>query len=136
MTDKSGNIPRASRLLVFRSHNSQLHQHAAAAGIGTVVRRPPLLVHAGALAPQHTEPVTLGGPLCTPADQFAEQIPLPPLVDGDLVAVLHSGAYGLTYSPHQFLSHGSPTEVMVDGGQARIVRARGQAADALRGQMP
>lgn len=30
MTDKSGNIPRASRLLVFRSHNSQLHQHAAA----------------------------------------------------------------------------------------------------------
>ena len=113
-----------------------LHQHAAAAGIGTVVRRPPLLVHAGALLPPHTEPVTLGGPLCTPADQFAEQIPFAPLTDGDLVAVLHSGAYGLTYSPHQFLSHPSPAEVMVDGGQARIVRTRGLAADVLRGQTP
>ena len=30
MTDKSGTIPRGSRLLVFCSHTSQLHQHAAA----------------------------------------------------------------------------------------------------------
>ncbi len=113
-----------------------LHQHAAAAGVGTVVRRPPLLVHATALDAQQGEPVTLGGPLCTPADQFAEQIPFAPLAEGDLVAVLHSGAYGLTYSPTAFLSHPAPAEVMVDGDVARIVRMRPAAEDALRAQLP
>jgi diaminopimelate decarboxylase len=113
-----------------------LHQCAAAAGVGTVVRRPPLLVRATALRAAGTEPVSLGGPLCTPADQFAEELPLGQLQPGELLAVLHAGAYGLSYSPHGFLSHPTPAEVMVDGGSARLVRARGSAADALRGQTP
>lgn len=113
-----------------------LHQCAAAAGVGTVVRRPPLLVRAAALRAEGREPLSLGGPLCTPADQFAEELPLGPLPPGELLAVLHAGAYGLSYSPHGFLSHPTPAEVMVDGGSARLVRARGTAADALRGQTP
>ena len=113
-----------------------LHQCAAAAGVGTVVRRPPLLVRATALRAASGEPVALGGPLCTPADQFADDLPLGPLAPGELLAVLHAGAYGLSYSPHGFLSHPTPAEVMVDGGAARLVRARGDAADALRGQTP
>lgn len=111
-----------------------MHQAAAPAGLGSVLRRPPLLVAAepGNGTPR---PVTIGGPLCTPADQFCDQLELPPLARGDLVAVLHAGAYGLTYSPTRFLSHPSPAEVMVDGGEARIVRSRGAAADALRDQV-
>lgn len=111
-----------------------LHQHASAAGLGTVLRRPPLLVHAGRLHAAAREPVTLGGPLCTPADQFAEQFDLPPLADGDLLAILHAGAYGLTFSPHGFLSHPTPAEVLVENGRARVVRVRGEAGDVLRGQ--
>lgn len=113
-----------------------LHQHAAACGLGTVLKRPPLLVAATALRAPSTEPTTLGGPLCTPADQFAEQLLLPPLQPGDLVAVLHAGAYGLTFSPHGFLSHPTPAEVFVEGGAARLVRARGTPLDVLRGQQP
>lgn len=113
-----------------------LHHAAAAAGFGAIVRRPPLLVHAGALRADCADKVTLGGPLCTPADQLAAALPLPELRPGDLIAVLHAGAYGLTYSPSLFLSHPSPAEVMVDAGEARIVRARGRADDALRGQQP
>jgi diaminopimelate decarboxylase len=113
-----------------------LHQHAAACGFGTVLRRPPLLVHATSLQQARREPVSLGGPLCTPADQFAEQVLLPPLQPGDLVAVLHAGAYGLSFSPHGFLSHATPAEVLVDGGEARVVRTRGRPDDALRGQSP
>ncbi len=113
-----------------------MHHCAAAAGVGSVLRRPPLLVHAGKLRARQTEPVALGGPLCTPADQFADALPLPPLAAGDLVAVLHAGAYGRSYSPTAFLSHPSPAEVLVEGGRARIVRERGEPRDALRGQEP
>lgn len=113
-----------------------LHQHAAACGFGTVLRRPPLLVHATDLRAGDREMVSLGGPLCTPADQFAEQVGLPGLRQGDLVAVLNAGAYGLSFSPHGFLSHPTPAEVLVDRGEARVVRARGRPDDALRGQSP
>ncbi len=112
-----------------------LHHHAAATGLGTVLKRAPLLVRADAPFADG-EPVTLGGPLCTPADQFAEAAPVGPLQPGDAIAVLHAGAYGLTFSPHGFLSHAAPAEVLVDGGQARVVRERGGPRDALRGQLP
>jgi diaminopimelate decarboxylase len=32
---------------------------------------------------------------------------------GDLVAVFQSGAYGLSASPQAFLSHPSPSEILV-----------------------
>lgn len=116
-----------------------MHHAAAAAGLGTIVRRPPLLVVTEKLrgtTPQPITPqaITLGGPLCTPADQFAEQLPLPELQRGDLLAILNAGAYGLTYSPTGFLSHPTAAEVLVDAGEARVVRQRGTASDALRGQ--
>jgi diaminopimelate decarboxylase len=110
-----------------------LHHHAAATGFGTVLKRAALAVRAAAPG-EAGEPVTLGGPLCTPQDQFAEQAPLGPLQAGDVVAILHAGAYGLSFSPHGFLSHPTPAEVLVDGGEARVVRDRGDAADVLRGQ--
>ncbi|CAO4176695.1 hypothetical protein AFFFEF_02840 [Methylorubrum extorquens] len=65
------------------------------------------------------------GPLCTPLDMLARAAPLPSLTEGDLVAVLQSGAYGLTASPTGFLSHPVPAEVLVEGGQAAVIRARG-----------
>jgi diaminopimelate decarboxylase len=43
---------------------------------------------------------------------------LPEVSAGDLVAVLQSGAYGLTASPTGFLSHPLPAEILVDGGRA------------------
>jgi len=111
-----------------------LHHHAAAAGQGSVLRRPPLLVDAADPCAIGTTPVTLGGPLCTSADQFVDQAPLRPLAPGDVVAVLNAGAYGLTFSPHSFLGHPTPAEVIVDGAAARVVRDRGRAEDTLRGQ--
>jgi len=48
--------------------------------------------------------------------------------------VLAAGAYGLTCSPTGFLSHATPAEVLVENGEARVIRARGTDQDALRGQ--
>jgi diaminopimelate decarboxylase len=111
-----------------------LHHCGVAAGVGTVLRRPPLLVPATALRAPAVTSFAIGGPLCTPQDQFAEELQLPACGRGDLLAVLGAGAYGLTYSSTMFLSHPTPAEFAVERGAARVVRERGQPADALRGQ--
>jgi len=111
-----------------------LHHCGVAAGVGTVLRRPPLLVLATALRAPAKASFAIGGPLCTPQDQLAGELQLPDCGRGDLLAVLGAGAYGLTYSSTMFLSHPTPAEVAVERGAARVVRERGQPADALRGQ--
>ena len=40
---------------------------------------------------------------------------------GDRLAVLLSGAYGLTASPTRFISHPDPVELMLDGDSLRDV---------------
>jgi diaminopimelate decarboxylase len=110
-----------------------LHHCAAPLGLGAVLKRSPVLAHAGRLHGP-TVPQTLGGPLCTPLDQFAAQHELPEFAVGDVLAVLQAGAYGLSYSPSGFLSHATPAEVLVENGRARLIRDRGDARDVLRGQ--
>jgi diaminopimelate decarboxylase len=69
-------------------------------------------------------PTLVAGPLCTGLDVFAQRAPLPRPQVGDLIAVLDAGAYGFTESMPFFLSHPSPAEVAVSGGQARLIRPR------------
>lgn len=55
------------------------------------------------------------GPSCTPADLVGQKVKLPSdTVEGDIIVIEKSGAYGLTYSPHSFLSHTLPVEVGYD----------------------
>ena len=60
-----------------------------------------------------TEEVSVVGPLCTPLDILADRVMLPVCAPGDLIAVFQSGAYGYTASPHGFLSHPPPAQVLV-----------------------
>ena len=113
------------------------NHHAAASGLSSIIRRPFPIVHARAPWPeqvQANEDVTIGGPLCTPIDEFGSGLSLPPIATGDLIAILASGAYGLTFSLSSFLGHATPAEVLVKSGQANIVRERGGLEDILRGQ--
>jgi diaminopimelate decarboxylase len=59
------------------------------------------------------ETASVVGPLCTPLDLLADQMDLAQAGPGDLVAVLQSGAYGLSASPGAFLSHPAALEVLV-----------------------
>lgn len=111
-----------------------MHHCGAAAGLGAIVRRAYAIVRADAPRAHGDTPVTLGGPLCTPADRFGRDLPLPPLRPGDLIAVLNTGAYGLSFSPLAFLGHPSPAEVVCDDGDAQLARERGAPEDVLRGQ--
>ena len=59
------------------------------------------------------EMVSVVGPLCTPLDILASDVLLPTLLPGDHIAVLNSGAYGCSASPHGFLSHPPPVEILL-----------------------
>ncbi|MEE2888031.1 MAG: diaminopimelate decarboxylase [Planctomycetota bacterium] len=111
-----------------------MHHHGAAAGVGAVLRRPfPIVLARDPLA-VGGEAVTLCGPLCTPMDNFVDDLAMPELQPGDLVAVLCSGAYGLCFSQAAFNGHPTPAEVLVDRDSVSLVRAAGRAQDTLRGQ--
>ncbi|MEO5493693.1 MAG: pyridoxal-dependent decarboxylase, exosortase A system-associated [Sphingomonas sp.] len=88
------------------------HQLAATGNLGTVVRRNYPVAVATATPGAATETVSVVGPLCTPLDRLADQIELPAARPGDVIAVFMAGAYGLSASPHDFLGHPKPTEIL------------------------
>lgn len=98
---------------VFLVTDGGMHHHLAASGnFGqSLVRRPMPLTVANRLGGP-VEKVHVVGPLCTPLDSFGF-VDLPEAQEGDLVAVLNSGAYGFSASPQLFLSHPAPKEIIV-----------------------
>jgi diaminopimelate decarboxylase len=117
---------KTSRGQRFVVTDGGMHHHLAASGnLGQVVKRDyPILAATRLSDPDHT-PATLVGPLCTPLDTLGRQTRLPALARGDLVAVLQSGAYGLSASPVGFLSHPMAAEVLVRAGTATLIRPGG-----------
>jgi len=112
---------KVSRGRMFVIVDGGMHQHlVAAGGMGAVVRRNFPLV---ALSPRpgDLETVDIAGPLCHPLDRLAIACSLPPLEEGDLIAVLQSGAYGFTASPRDFLSHPHAAEVWLRQGRIQLM---------------
>lgn len=117
---------KTSRGQRFVIGDGGMHHHLAASGnLGQVIKRDYPIVAATRLADLMRTPATVVGPLCTPLDTLGRQTVLPDVAGGDLVAVLQSGAYGLSASPVGFLSHPMPAEVLVGGGQATLIRPAG-----------
>lgn len=71
------------------------------------------------------------GPLCETGDFLAQDRMLPPLARGDLLAVFTAGAYGMSMAS-RYNSHPLPAEVLVDGSQVRIIRARESYDDLVQ----
>lgn len=110
------------------------HQHMAAVGLGSFVKRNFPMCLANRLDEEPDGVWHVAGPLCTPNDILGKAIAMPAPRAGDLIGVLRSGAYGPTASPVLFLGHGYPAEVLVHRGRAHLVRFRDGAEDVLRGQ--
>jgi diaminopimelate decarboxylase len=105
---------KLSRGQIFLITDGGLHHHLAASGnFGQVIRKNYPVVIANRVHSSSSEPASVVGPLCTPLDLLADRMDLGHAQEGDLVAVLQSGAYGLTASPTAFLSHPAPTEVLL-----------------------
>lgn len=63
------------------------------------------------------------GPICESGDYFAKDRPLPKVGEGDYLALLSAGAYGSVMGSN-YNSRALPTEVLVNGKQAAVVRER------------
>jgi diaminopimelate decarboxylase len=89
------------------------HMLAASGNFGQLLRRNYPVAAAGAFGASPGDPVTIVGCLCTPLDMLADDVALPPLAIGDLIAIFCAGAYGLSASPQAFLSQPAARERLV-----------------------
>ncbi|MGH8606524.1 MAG: pyridoxal-dependent decarboxylase, exosortase A system-associated [Gammaproteobacteria bacterium] len=105
---------KLSRGQVFLVTDGGLHHHLAASGnFGQVIRKNYPVLIGNKVQGTEREVVSVVGPLCTPLDLLADKMEMAKAEVGDVVVVLQSGAYGLSASPTQFLSHPPPLEVLV-----------------------
>ncbi len=94
----------------------------------------------GTTSESDREEVAVGGPLCESGDIFTQtdggfvaSRPLPPAQVGDLLVIEIAGAYGFVMASN-YNSKPLPAEVLIDGGQSRLVRARQTPEDLVRGE--
>ena len=71
------------------------------------------------------------GPVCESTDTFARDRQLPPVEVGDLIVVRDVGAYGAVMGS-TYLRRPLPPEVLVDGGNWRVIRRRQTLDDMVR----
>jgi diaminopimelate decarboxylase len=73
------------------------------------------------------------GPICETGDFFARDRELPVTEEGDLLALLDAGAYGMVLASN-YNTRPRPAEVLVDGKSAKVIRRRETVADLLRAE--
>lgn len=79
------------------------------------------------------EPVTIAGKYCESGDLLIKDIALPPPESGDILAIPTSGAYNLAMSSN-YNQALKPAVVLVQAGQARLMRRRQTFEDLLIGE--
>jgi diaminopimelate decarboxylase len=82
---------------------------------------------------RRTELVDLVGPVCESSDVLARRRRLPVLESGDLFVLRTAGAYGMSMAS-QYNARPRPAEVLVEGAEFRVVRARETLEDLVRGE--
>lgn len=77
------------------------------------------------------ETVDVVGPICESGDFLARDRELPLVAEGELIAVLDAGAYGMALASN-YNSRTRPAEVLVDGKSVKLIRRRETAGDLMR----
>jgi diaminopimelate decarboxylase len=85
--------------------------------------------------------VVVGGPLCESGDIFTQEEggfvskrSLPVAAVGDLFVIERAGAYGFVMASN-YNSKPLPPEVLITGGQAKLIRSRQSLDDLIRGEI-
>lgn len=79
------------------------------------------------------ETVDVVGPVCETGDFLARDRELPVRQEGDLLALLDAGAYGMALASN-YNTRPRPAEVLIDGRTVKLVRRRESIADLLRAE--
>jgi diaminopimelate decarboxylase len=77
------------------------------------------------------ECVDVVGPVCESGDFFAQDRELPPANEGDLLALMSTGAYGFAMASN-YNSRPLPAEVLVQGDRFSLIRRRQTIEDLAR----
>jgi len=80
------------------------------------------------------EIVDVVGPICESGDFFARDRTLPAVNEGELLAILDAGAYGMALASN-YNTRGRAAEVLVDGKSTKLIRRRETIADQLRPEL-
>jgi diaminopimelate decarboxylase len=78
-----------------------------------------------------TEITDVVGPVCETGDFLARDRKLPVIEEGELLAVLDVGAYGMVLGSN-YNTRGRAAEVLADGARTRLIRKRETLQDQLR----
>jgi len=78
-----------------------------------------------------TEVTDVVGPICETGDFLARDRELPVMQEGDLLAILDTGAYGSVLGSN-YNTRGRPAEVLVEGASSRVIRRRESVRDQMR----
>ncbi len=88
-------------------------------------------VVANKVSDRETKKVTIAGKFCESGDILVEDISLPPVSAGDIIAIADCGAYCLPMASNYNTSL-KPAVVLVGEGKARLIRRRETFADLTR----
>lgn len=124
--------------VVYLKHSGGRNIAVVDAGMNDLVR--PALYKAWheiiAVRPSDVAPVQVDvvGPVCETGDFLALEREMPPVAEGDLLAVLGAGAYGFAMSSN-YNSRARAAEVLVDNGRWAVVRNRERLTDLFRDEV-
>jgi diaminopimelate decarboxylase len=81
-----------------------------------------------------SEATDIVGPVCETGDFFARDRTFPIVEEGDLLAILDAGAYGMVLASN-YNTRPRPAEVLVSGKSVKIIRRREKVSDLLRAEL-
>jgi diaminopimelate decarboxylase len=80
-----------------------------------------------------SEVTDIVGPVCETGDFFARDRELPLVDEGDLLAILDAGAYGMVLASN-YNTRPRAAEVLVSGKSVKVIRRREKVSDLLRAE--
>lgn len=80
---------------------------------------------------ERSERVSIAGPYCESGDVLIEDLPMPKVEEGELIAVPVSGAYHLSMSSN-YNGARKPAVLMVEEGNVKLIQRRETVKDLLR----
>ncbi len=84
--------------------------------------------------PVKKEIVDVVGPVCESGDFFARDRELPRVEEGDLLAILDAGAYGMVLASN-YNTRPRPAEVLVNGKSVKVIRRREKVRDLYSAEL-
>jgi diaminopimelate decarboxylase len=82
----------------------------------------------------HTEVVDVVGPVCESGDFFAHDRRLPRVEEGDVLAILDTGAYGMAIASN-YNTRPRAAEILVHGKSAKVIRRREKVRDLFSAEL-